>query len=143
MNLSTTLNKKNRAVSRSIDALFAARSFGSLSKDLHERLREAIADMGKAPEWAREYVRGYQDCLTKALYHTVLIFGGYVDGVFYSVEKDRPDYYEKNGMGPKDWHDRATAKGHYWQETITKTGYQTRGIKPFFISDVLSDVDHS
>ncbi len=50
MKLSTTLNKKTRAVMRSIDALSAARSFGSLSKDLHERLREVIADMGKAPE---------------------------------------------------------------------------------------------
>ena len=134
MKLSTTLNKKNRAVMGSVDALSAARSFGSLSKDLHDRLREVIADMGKAPEWAREYVRGYQDCLTRTLYLTDLISGGYVDGVFSSTLKDRPDYYEKNGMGPKDWNDRATDKGHYWQENITKTGYQTRGIKPFFVS---------
>lgn len=139
MRLDTALNKKNDAVRYSVDAYSAARSFGSLSKDLNERLREIIANMGKAPEWAREYVRGYQDCLGKDLYHTVLIFGGYVEGVFYTVEKDRADYYEKNGMGPKDWNDRATAKGHYWEENITATGYQIRGIKPFFISDA----DHS
>jgi len=135
MRLDTTLNKKTRAVTRSIDAISAARSFGSLSKDLHDTLRVCVADMGSAPQWAREYVRGYQDCLTKALYQTDLVYGGYIDGAFFSVHRSRADYYEKNGYGPKEWNDKSSRKGHYWTEHLTATGYKLRGLKPFFIGE--------
>lgn len=135
MKLSTTLNKKSDAVRGSVDAVSAARSFGSLSKDLHESLRAVIANMGKCPEWARAYVRGFQDCLTGSLYQTDLIHGGYIDGVFYSTHKKRADYYETLGIGAKVWNDTATDKGHYWQEYVTGNGVTIRGLKPFFISD--------
>lgn len=128
MRIATTLNKKTDAVRGSIDAISAARSFGSLSRDLHDRLRAVVANMGTAPQWAREYIRGYQDCLTGSLYLTDLVHGGYIDGVFCSTHRSRADYYERRDIGAKVWNDTATEKGHYWEET------KTRGLKPFFIS---------
>ena len=118
MKLSTAINKKNDAVRYSVDAVSAAQSFGQLSKDLHEKLRAIVIAMGKAPEWARSYVRGYQDCLT--------------NGKFVSTFKQRADYYEKLGMGAKAWNDAATDKGIYWQEYVAH-GVEIRGIRPYFV----------
>lgn len=126
MRLDTTLNKKNAAVTSSIDAVSVARHGGLNSDRLHSLWREAIVNMGKAPQWAVEYVRGYQDCLSKALYHAELIYGGFIDGVFYSVHRSRADYYEKHNMSAKDWHDAAVgSRGHYWAHSL----------KPYFIGD--------
>lgn len=127
MKLSTAMNKRTRAVTSSNDAISVAAIGGLTSKVLHAMLRETLTNMGQAPQWAIAYVRGFQDCLTKALYRTDLVHGGYVDGVFMSTHRSRPDYYETCGIGPKEWNDTAKDKGHYWGET------RTRGIKPFFV----------
>jgi hypothetical protein len=58
-------------------------------------------------------------------------FGGFVDGKFYSTHRNRPDYYESNGISPADYSDdgRVTARGHYWIASV-----DAGKPKPFFIS---------
>ena len=132
MKLSTTVNKKDSAVRNSVDVVSAATFYGQTSKDLHEKLRTLVVAMGKAPEWAKEYVRGYQDCLVKALHLTVLIHGGYIDGKFVSTFKQRADYYEKLGFGAKEFNDRATNKGIYWEEYFSgRNNIMLRGVRPY------------
>jgi hypothetical protein len=72
------------------------------------------------PAWVGAYVDGFSAALMESLYRDALVYGGIVDGQFYSVHRDRADYYEKHGIDPRDYADdgRVTARGHYWSSSL-------------------------
>jgi hypothetical protein len=74
----------------------------------------------EAPLWVHAYLDGCWNTHQAYAYKHDLVFGGMVDGVFYSTHNDRQDYYERNGISPCDFADngRVTARGHYWQQNL-------------------------
>jgi hypothetical protein len=65
-----------------------------------------------------DYCDGAWHEALNALYRADLVFGGIVNGRFMSTHRYRLDYYEKAGIGAKDWHDSAKRKGHYWADSL-------------------------
>ena len=128
MRIETALKRRDRAVSQTRDLFSTAKIAGMESAAINEAFGKIRATtLAKCPEWVGAYVDGYRQALTDLLYRESLMFGGFVDGVFYSTHRDRPDYYETNGISPADYSDngRVMARGHYWSTTATP--------KPFFI----------
>lgn len=127
MRISTALKARDRMVASLRDAYSAARIY----KPTHATLRESISKIydacPNAPAYASEFARGYESALTAELYQRYLVFGGMIDGVFYSTHRDRADYYERHGFAPSVYTDDGLvmARGHYWRDDTTK---------PFFIS---------
>jgi hypothetical protein len=79
-----------------------------------ERLR-----VNQCPQAIRAYLTGIWDQLQLDAYRDQLVYGGFVDGAFYSTHSNRDDYYGKHGMSAKDWHDKSgdMTRGHYWINT--------------------------
>ena len=102
-----------------------AKHFGLRHNEMLDR-RKAIYDRFnvQSPGWVRGHLEGYWQCLMDNAYESDLVFGGIVNGVFYSTHHDRADYYEKHGISPRDFGQEGGAKdtGHYWSATL----------KPFF-----------
>lgn len=129
MKIETALKRRDTAIRQLRDVYSVAAMCGQS----HSELLAAIArirqtTLVKAPRWASSEFDGYGKALDDRLYETSLMFGGFVDGRFYSTHRDRPDYYETNGIEPAEFADngRVTARGHYWKTT--------KEPKPFFIS---------
>lgn len=131
MNIATALRRKDAAIVQLRDAYSAARICGQSHADLIARVR-VIQDttLKGAPRWALSEFKGYNRALSDRLYETSLVFGGYVNGVFCSTHRDRPDYYQTQGVEPAAFADGGLvkARGHYWSTTKTP--------KPFFVSNV-------
>ena len=131
MRIETALQRKARAVMQLRDLFSSAESFGMTSAALNERVKTIReTTLAKCPHWVHAHVDGYREALTDSLYRRSLMFGGFVDGRFYSTHRTRPDYYESNGIAPADFADdgRVQDRGHYWSTTSTP--------KPFFIREV-------
>lgn len=128
MRIETSLRRRDRAITQLHDLYSMAAMCGMTSAALNDgvgKIRETT--LAKCPTWARAYVDGYRAALDAGLYRDSLMFGGFVDGRFYSTHRDRPDYYETNGIAPADYADngKVSARGHYWKTT--------RDPKPFFL----------
>jgi hypothetical protein len=115
------------------DYYSAARHYQPLSSEMNAKVGSIFRSAPKGtPGHVLSYLRGYRDALNNALYHDGyggwLVYGGFVDGVFYSTHRDRDDYYEKHGIASADYADdgRVTARGHYWWK---------HGIKPYFTDE--------
>lgn len=127
MRISTALKARDRMVASLRDAYSAARIY----KPTHATLRESIFKIydayPNAPAYACEFARGYESALNAELYRRYLVFGGMIDGVFFSTHSDRPDYYGRHGFAASVYADDGlvTARGHYWRDDTTK---------PFFLS---------
>lgn len=98
----------------------------------HDVLLESISKIRSTtlkgcPRWAIAEFYGYQRALSDNLYRTSLVFGGMVDGKFFSTHSNRDDYYVKNGIEPSAYADNGLVKdrGHYWDSTPPR---------PFFIA---------
>lgn len=131
MNLDTLVkNYLPRAIIRLQDDYSSAKCFGLTHDQLLTRLKEGrdAYHFDKWPRWAQSEWKGYQRCLADRLYETSLVYGGMVDGRFYSTHSNRDDYYQKHGIQPSAYADngKVTARGHYWDIRGT--------IKPFFMS---------
>jgi hypothetical protein len=127
--IAQSLAIRDRALLSLKDCMSAHTQFGSTSARLEEN-RHAILkqyNVDKYPHWVRSYLDGYWRCLIDHAYRHELVFGGMVDGKFYSTYSDREDYYEKNGIEPSAFADNGlvTNRGHYWRGDPTK---------PFFVS---------
>lgn len=87
---------------------------------------KALESLGPMPRYMREYAQGVADTLIDALYRSELVFGAWIDGVFYSTHSTRPDYYGKHGLEPSFY---AAASqdltGHYWASDVSKAWYRT------------------
>lgn len=136
MRIERALKLRDSAKMRLRDLYSAATHFGLPSDDINIGYSAILADLGKAPQWVRSYVDGYRQALTDRLYETALIFGGFIDGEFYSTHSNRPDYYGKHGVDAADWAARATDIGHYFDRyRELETGRYDRGeYKPFYVS---------
>lgn len=126
--LKRMLDRRDRARGGIVDLFNTARHDGLSHSEMCKR-RDDIYQRCKinhSPEWVSQYLHGYWDCLSQQLYRNDLVFGGMVDGQFYSTHSDRSDYYEKSGITPSELYaddGRVTERGHYWTETM----------KPYFI----------
>ncbi len=91
----------------------------------------------KTPYWVLAYLDGFWSAKIDSLYKSTLVFGGFVDGVFYSTNRARPDYYEKHGISSADYADngRVSGRGHYWPEMPGGRD----GVKPWFIHATRAD----
>ena len=122
MRIDTALNKQAVAVRSTRSLYSSAYHSGMTHTDILAGKRGIAKQLGNCPEWVRQYVRGYDTALFDRLYEaspmggSALVHGGWIDGRFYSVHRDRPDYYEKNGFDPAEFSDdgRVTERGHYW-----------------------------
>ncbi len=122
MRIETALAKRDSAVMSFRDLYSMAYHAGMTQKEMGEYKARILTSLAKCPEWVRAYVRGYETALFDRLFaaspmgRAALVFGGWVDDRFYSVHRDRSDYYEKNGFSPADFSDdgRVSQRGHYW-----------------------------
>lgn len=124
MNLITKLNHRDRARRQLIDLISTAKFCGITSKELNDKYIKILESVKHCPQWVREYLRGYHECQLAEIYSNCLMFGGYVNGKFYSTHSKREDYYQKHGIEPSAFNGLAKNTGHYW--TTTKEP------KPFF-----------
>jgi len=129
MDISLALRKRDSAVSALRDLYSRAESFGMSSADINSRFCDILTTLDRCPGWTREFVRGYQKCLTDNLYRYSLVHGGFYAGTFYSTHSKRADYYERNGIGAVEYSDdgKVTARGHYWIKHV-----DAGKPKPFF-----------
>lgn len=121
MRIETSLKRRDSLVSAIRDIFSMAECFGLAHVDMHKRLQDVYAiKCDKAPSWVREYADGYRQALTDQAYRSQLVFGGFVGDKFYSTHRDRPDYYEKNGIEPCAYADDGlvTRRGHYWIKSV-------------------------
>ena len=110
-----------------IKSLFSRATHYGLSHDEMLRERNEIYDnlLKKTPYYVKSYLSGVWDTLTDELYRNHLVYGGKIEGIFYSTHKDLDNYYEKHGIEPREFADNGKVKerGHYWKHNL----------RPFFI----------
>ena len=133
MRIETSLKIRDAAKASLVTAYHVARECG-LSADAltQSALAARVSEKVKgAPQWVAAFLEGYDSALRDGLYTSgALAFGGMVDGKFYSTDRTRADYYDRNGISPGDFADngRVTARGFYWVTGATP--------RPFFLSPV-------
>jgi hypothetical protein len=112
-----------------LESLYSqARSFGMESREMDKRKNEILARANKAPQWVRAYLKGFFEGYTKANQHSDIVYGRFIEGKFYTVNRDRADYYEKHGIEPRAFaesEDNGTL-GLYWA--------RYNGERPFFVA---------
>ncbi|MET4190615.1 MULTISPECIES: hypothetical protein [unclassified Bradyrhizobium] len=132
MDLDRSIKRKAALKTSIADVISAVRIGWYTSDQMNEAIGQSFAKhCAGAPQWVRSYGEGVRDVHTDMLYRHDLVFGGMIDGKFYSTHRDRADYYEKNGFEPNVYADDGLVKdrGHYWKESVD------RGTpKPFFIN---------
>lgn len=130
MRIETSIKRRDQAITQLRDLYSSARICGMSSADLNSGIRRIIdTTLSNVPKWAIAEFKGYSRALGDQLYIDALMFGGFVDGKFYSTHRDRSDYYETNGIAPAEYADngRVKARGHYWKTTATP--------RPFFVME--------
>ena len=127
MDIKTSLKKRDAAITALRDLFLRARICGLSHDKLNDEvLKIKKSYLAKCPKWVIEYFRGYHAALIDSLYRECLVFGGFVDGRFYSTHRTRSDYYEKHGIEPCKF----ARRGHYWNPELFN------GVaKPFFLSE--------
>ncbi len=138
MNIERALTIRNSLKTRIADCYSIAVICGMDSSELNAACINARNEQPKGtPQWVFSYCDGYQAALQDSLYSNCLVYGGFIDGVFYSTHRNRHDYYEKHGIDAVDYADngRVTQRGHYWRESINwRNGIYNRDtVKPYFI----------
>lgn len=114
MKIKTAHNHKARAKSALLELINNAKHFGMTHDQMLTEKKQIMESIAKCPEWVITYCQGYYDALFEQIQQR-LIFGYTLpDGRVLSTHKNRPDYYEKHGLGPQDVYKQATHTGHYW-----------------------------
>ena len=127
MRIERALAVRNSAAAAYRDLFSTAQHFGLSHANMLDRRATIWECMPKkTPRWVYSYLNGVWDQLQADAYRHALVYGGKVDGAFYSTHRDRPDYYEKNGIAPRDYADdgRVKERGHYWAHNL----------KPFYVA---------
>jgi hypothetical protein len=128
MKLDTSLNHRKRAIGRITSLVSVAEWCGMTSAQLTDAYIEIMGTLHHCPQWVRSYCEGYLDAERVRLRNTKHVYGGYLDGVFYSTNRSRDDYYQKHGIEPLQWAEKGKAgevqgEGHYWAHNL----------KPWFV----------
>jgi hypothetical protein len=137
MRAELALRKRDRAITRVIDAFGSVRSWGGTSAELNERIiRIKEEELAGCPVRMRTYVDGYVAALTAQLYRDDLVYGIWNGLTFYSVHRNREDYYEKHITVREfaelsDRYEGTRNKGHFWSH---------KPDKPFFVDAMYTGV---
>ena len=101
----------------------------------HELIKRAYEPINSAaakglPRWAVSYLRGrFEEMLESLRFSDKQVSGSKIDGIFYSVDSSRPDYYGRHGYD---------AAGFYFAKK-DKDGsgifWDTPNKEPFFITE--------
>lgn len=137
MRIDLALKHRDGLKRRIADIYSIAIISGMTSNEINAAVISATNDLPRnVPHWVKTYCDGFRAALQDSLYADCLVFGGYVNGVFYSTHRNRPDYYGKHGIDPAAYADNGLVqkRGHYWRETIAwRGGIYTRGtVKPYY-----------
>lgn len=135
MDTSRAIQIRDRLVSRIIDAYSTAHICNMTHAELLDSLQSLFAELPKkTPRYVTEYARGYAHALDRELFKAAMVYGGLVDGVFYSTWRNRSDYYGKHGIEHREFADdeRVKNRGFYWGDDTSK---------PFFISPAAATVN--
>jgi hypothetical protein len=125
MNITTALNKRNQAKSRLVDLYSKAEIYGMTSDEINTAYNDILADLAKAPQWVRAYLDGCRSILNDQAYRNQLVYGAFIDGKFYSTDRNRDDYYEKHGLSANVFSESEKQQiGHYW----------ARNLRPYYIN---------
>lgn len=123
MRIDTALNHKRRVMSEIESMVSSAKISGITSSQFNEDSRIILATVSHCPRWVSAYCQGYLECERKRIQRECLVFGGYLNGVFYSTHSGREDYYAKHGIEPLQWAEKGFAGevkdiGHYWSHNL-------------------------
>lgn len=82
------------------------------------------SDIKGAPYYRRQYVMGYDQALRDQLYRSGdYIFGAWINGEFYSHDRDRADSVDARGLSYADFSallkTPGARTGHYWRTNPT------------------------
>ena len=140
MRIERALAVRDRLKTRISDIYSMAAICAMTHADINAAVASARADVPKGtPQWVFSYADGFRAALQDRLYDSCLVYGGFVNGRFYSTHSNRPDYYEKHGIEPSAFADNGTVKGrgHYWRESIAWRGgsYNRDCVKPYFCEE--------
>lgn len=121
-NLKRSLRIQRDAANALRDLFSRAKSFGFTHNQMLNQRGGIYAKLrvNDCPAWVNSYLQGVWDTLQAQAYQHDLVYGGYVDGLFYSTHSDREDYYQKHGIEPRDYADngRVKSRGHYWKDNL-------------------------
>ena len=128
MKLDTSLNHRKRAIGRITSLVHMAEICGMTSAQFTDDYIEIMGTLHHCPQWVRSYCEGYYDAERDRIRNAKHVYGGYLDGVFYSTNRSRDDYYQKHGIEPLQWAEKGKTGelknvGHYW----------VHNMKPWFI----------
>ena len=136
--IETSLRNRDRLTTRIADIYSMAILCGMTSAEINQAISDAKAQLpARTPQWVYAYADGFCKAMQDRLYADCLVYGGFIDGVFYSTHSARDDYYGKHGIEPSQYAESGKVKerGHYWRDVIQwRGGIYNRGqVKPYFI----------
>lgn len=114
LHLSTSINHKNRALSKLVGLYRWLETSGMSSEELGNKKREIMQGVERCPRWVLAWLEGWADCRQRTIEQQLVFFYTLPDGSLVSTHRDRDDYYEKRGIGPREVYELATHSGHYW-----------------------------
>lgn len=119
MRFNTAYNHKQRVLGMLAEVYQSAQIFGMPSHKINERTIAAKKTLPKnTPQWVHSYLSGWEHAVNGMIQRQVIFCYTVQIGpnttALLSTHRDRDDYYEKHGLGPKEVYDKATHSGHYW-----------------------------
>ena len=114
MHFKTAYNHRDRAISACKDLASRAQIYGMRSSAISDDYKAILDSIDKCPQWVKQYVRGWFECARESWRLKLVFFYTMPDGSLLSTHRNRDDYYEKCGLGPREVYEQATHSGHYW-----------------------------
>jgi len=114
MKVSTAYNHRERALQSLAEMYQHARMFGMTAQAMNERRVEILKSINHCPGWVLSYISGWERAISAEVYREQVFFYTMPDGSLVSSHRDRDDYYEKKGWGPREVYEQAIECGHYW-----------------------------
>jgi hypothetical protein len=119
MHFKTAYGKRDAALSRLRELYSMCEICGLSSDELAARKQEIFAQVASCPRWVRDYLAGWCDGRWYVLQQKLVFFYIMPDGSKVSTWRDREDYYEKRGYGPRETYEQAERSGHFWSIKAT------------------------
>lgn len=98
--------------------------YSHTSQHIHERYLQWRKEQGKCPGYVWEYLNGYYDAISAIHQKNNIRFMYLVDGKLYGIDRQKDDYYEKNGISPEQLCNLIgpvnTIGDFYWSHSLKK-----------------------